>query len=151
MRSATIPKTPGPWVRTSLKGSSRTTSPRRTCLRLLRSSTAGPTTLAFIEQGIPAGGLFTGAEGVKTAEEAALFGGTAGEPYDPCYHAECDDLGNISKQALSEMSDAVAHTTLTFAQTDADIRGGDGVSSARALPSAPATQGPQYRGHEALR
>ncbi|MER1995458.1 MAG: M28 family peptidase [Arthrobacter sp.] len=107
--------------------------------------------LAFIEQGIPAGGLFTGAEGVKTAEEAAIFGGTAGEPYDPCYHAECDDLGNISKQALAEMSDAVAHTTLTFAQTDADIRGGDGVSSARALPSAPATQGPTYKGHEALR
>ena len=106
--------------------------------------------LAFIEQGIPAGGLFTGAEGVKTAEEAALFGGTAGESYDPCYHAECDDLGNISKQVLGEMSDAVAHTTLTFAQSDADIRGGAGVS-ARALPSAPATQGPAYKGHEALR
>ena len=111
---------------------------------------------AFIARNIPAGGLFTGAEGIKTAEEAALFGGTAGEPYDPCYHQECDDLGNISKQALAEMSDAVAHTTLTFAQTDADIRGGDGVSSARALPSAPgtqapATQGPAYKGHEALR
>ena len=106
---------------------------------------------AFIDRGIPAGGLFTGAEGIKTPEEAALFGGTAGEPYDPCYHAECDDLGNISKQALSEMSDAVAHATLTFAQSDADIRGGDGVSSARALPSAPATQGPTYKGHEALR
>ncbi|MGN0147614.1 MAG: M28 family metallopeptidase [Arthrobacter koreensis] len=105
---------------------------------------------AFINNGIPAGGLFTGAEGVKTAEEAALFGGTAGESYDPCYHAACDDLGNISKQALGEMSDAVAHTTLTFAQSDADIRGGAGVS-ARALPSAPATQGPAYKGHEALR
>ena len=106
---------------------------------------------AFIARDIPAGGLFTGAEGIKTEEEAALFGGTAGEPYDPCYHQECDDLGNISKQALAEQSDAVAHTTLTFAQSDADIRGGDGVSSARALPSDPATQGPQYRGHEALR
>lgn len=105
---------------------------------------------AFINNGIPAGGLFTGAEGLKTDEEAALFGGTAGESYDPCYHAECDDLGNISKQVLGEMSDAVAHTTLTFAQSDADIRGGEGVS-ARALPSAPATQGPAYKGHEALR
>ncbi len=105
---------------------------------------------AFINNGIPAGGLFTGAEGLKTDEEAALFGGTAGESYDPCYHAECDDLGNISKQVLGEMSDAVAHTTLTFAQSDADIRGGAGVS-ARALPSAPATQGPAYKGHEALR
>ena len=41
---------------------------------------------AFISVGIPAGGLFTGAEGEKTAEEADLYGGVAGEQYDPCYH-----------------------------------------------------------------
>jgi aminopeptidase Y len=40
----------------------------------------------FIAIGIPAGGLFTGAEGIKTAAEVALWGGTAGEQYDPCYH-----------------------------------------------------------------
>ena len=40
----------------------------------------------FIAAGIPAGGLFTGAEGIKTPEEVALWGGTAGEQYDPCYH-----------------------------------------------------------------
>ena len=44
----------------------------------------------FIFAGIPAGGLFTGAEGIKTAEEAAIYGGTAGAPYDPCYHLGCD-------------------------------------------------------------
>jgi Zn-dependent M28 family amino/carboxypeptidase len=33
---------------------------------------------AFINVGIPAGGLFTGAEGIKTAEEAAVYGGVAG-------------------------------------------------------------------------
>src|SRR5207344_1836104 len=38
----------------------------------------------FIAVGIPAGGLFTGAEGVKTPEEAAIYGGMAGEPYDAC-------------------------------------------------------------------
>ena len=32
----------------------------------------------FIAVGIPAGGLFSGAEGVKTAEQAAVYGGTAG-------------------------------------------------------------------------
>ncbi|HEY6689329.1 MAG TPA: M28 family peptidase, partial [Propionibacteriaceae bacterium] len=32
----------------------------------------------FIEVGIPAGGLFSGAEGIKTPEEAAIYGGTAG-------------------------------------------------------------------------
>lgn len=50
----------------------------------------------FIDRGIPAGGLFTGAEGIKTADEAAIYGGTAGVAYDPCYHQACDDLGNLS-------------------------------------------------------
>lgn len=70
----------------------------------------------FIEAGIPAGGLFTGAEGVKTAEEAALFGGTAGVAYDECYHSACDDINNVSTKALHEMGDAAAHATLVMLQ-----------------------------------
>ena len=31
----------------------------------------------FIDDGVPAGGLFSGAEGEKTAEQAAIYGGTA--------------------------------------------------------------------------
>ena len=54
----------------------------------------------FIAVGIPSGGLFTGAEGIKTDEEAAVWGGTAGEQYDPCYHLACDTFDNISLQAL---------------------------------------------------
>lgn len=78
---------------------------------------------AFIAVGIPAGGLFSGAEGIKTAEQAAIYGGTAGVAYDPCYHAECDDITNLSEQALDEMSDAAAHATLTFAMTTSAIEG----------------------------
>ena len=69
----------------------------------------------FIALGIPAGGLFTGAEGVKTEGEAARFGGTAGLAYDECYHKACDSLGNVNRQAISEMSDATAHTIIRFA------------------------------------
>ena len=69
---------------------------------------------AFISVGIPAGGLFTGAEGEKTAAEAAIYGGVAGEQYDPCYHEECDNINNLSEQALDEMSDAIAHATLVL-------------------------------------
>ena len=71
----------------------------------------------FIAAGIPAGGLFTGAEGIKTAEEAALYGGMAGEPYDPCYHMGCDTTSNLDATALDQMSDAAAHVTITLAQT----------------------------------
>jgi len=69
----------------------------------------------FIAVGIPAGGLFSGAEGVKTPEQAAIYGGTAGEQYDPCYHEACDDMTNLSTKALSELGDAAAHATLTLA------------------------------------
>ncbi|MFB9967574.1 M28 family metallopeptidase [Sinosporangium siamense] len=69
----------------------------------------------FIEVGIPAGGLFTGAEGIKTPEEATLFGGTAGQAYDPCYHAACDGLNNINATALDVNSDALAWATATYA------------------------------------
>ena len=72
----------------------------------------------FIAAGIPAGGLFTGAEGVKSAEQAAVFGGTAGVPYDPCYHLACDTFANASVTVLDEMSDAIAHAVLTFSRRD---------------------------------
>lgn len=78
---------------------------------------------AFTAAGIPAGGLFTGAEGVKTAEEAAIYGGTAGVAYDPCYHLECDTTKNISALALDQMSDAAAHATLVFAMTQSSVSG----------------------------
>ncbi len=70
----------------------------------------------FIEQGIPAGGLFTGAEGVKTADEAAIYGGTAGVAYDRCYHLACDTIDNVNRQGIDEMADAAAHATLLLAR-----------------------------------
>ncbi|KAE8444658.1 hypothetical protein EG329_014406 [Mollisiaceae sp. DMI_Dod_QoI] len=54
---------------------------------------------AFIKNGIPGGGIATGAEGVKTKEEVEMFGGTAGQWYDPCYHQLCDDISNLNFEA----------------------------------------------------
>jgi Zn-dependent M28 family amino/carboxypeptidase len=87
----------------------------------------------FIDNGIPAGGLFTGAEGLKTAEEAAVFGGTAGDPYDECYHAACDTIDNVNTTVLEQMADAIAHSTLTFAMTTSAVNGtakGNGTGNA---------------------
>ncbi|NRQ30412.1 M20/M25/M40 family metallo-hydrolase [Nonomuraea sp. NN258] len=69
----------------------------------------------FIAVGIPSGGIFTGAEGIKTPEEAALFGGTAGVAYDPCYHQACDNLSNIDATALDLNSDAIADSMARYA------------------------------------
>ena len=77
----------------------------------------------FIAQGIPSGGLFTGAEGVKTADEAALWGGTAGQAYDPCYHQACDTLQNVDRVALDRNSDALAFVTASYAQSTEGVNG----------------------------
>jgi aminopeptidase Y len=69
----------------------------------------------FIATGIPAGGIFTGAEGIKTPAEAALFGGTAGVAYDVCYHQACDIIANVNDTALDVNSDAIADSTARFA------------------------------------
>ena len=102
----------------------------------------------FIAVGIPAGGLFTGAEVPKTANEAAIYGGVAGASYDPCYHQPCDNLtgegqdddlydllredyklvGNINKHALDVNSDAIATSVLTFAKDTSTVNGDSGGS-----------------------
>lgn len=69
----------------------------------------------FIAVGIPAGGTFTGAEGVKTPAQAAKFGGTAGVAYDPCYHAACDDIDNVSMKAFDANIDVIANAVGTYA------------------------------------
>ena len=95
----------------------------------------------FIAVGIPAGGLFTGAEVPKTAAEAAIFGGVPGAQLDPCYHQFCDNLrgdghnaalfaalaedyeliGNVNVDALDTNSDAVAASVLTFAYDTSSV------------------------------
>ena len=51
--------------------------------------------VGFTLRGIPSGGVFAGAEGVKTAEQEAIYGGAAGAWYDPCYHQICDNLQTV--------------------------------------------------------
>jgi Zn-dependent M28 family amino/carboxypeptidase len=85
----------------------------------------------FIAVGIPAGGLFTGAEGIKTAAQAATYGGTAGIAYDPCYHQACDTYANNSNTGLDQMSDAAAHVILTLSRVKIDVRETEAVAALR--------------------
>ena len=100
----------------------------------------------FIEVGIPAGGLFTGAEGIKTPAQVAVYGGTAGQQYDPCYHLGCDDTGNLSTLALEQMSDAAAHATISLAQSTQVINGLRGKSNFNVPPAGPPVPLPVGRG-----
>ncbi|KAL2167497.1 hypothetical protein VTG60DRAFT_1191 [Thermothelomyces hinnuleus] len=71
----------------------------------------------FIKNGIPGGGVATGAEGIKTEEETAFFGGEAGVPYDVCYHAICDTISNLNLTAWELNTKLVAHSVATYARS----------------------------------
>ncbi|MDX2562279.1 M28 family metallopeptidase [Streptomyces sp. TX20-6-3] len=76
----------------------------------------------FIKVGIPSGGTFTGAEGIKTAAQAAKFGGTAGVAYDVNYHAKGDDLKNINMTAFDANIKVIANAVGTYAHDISSLR-----------------------------
>ncbi len=89
----------------------------------------------FIAVGIPSGGLFTGAEGIKTPAEAAIWGGTAGQQYDPCYHLACDTYNNVNPYALDTNSDAIAYAVLQYAMNTGDVNGKKGKGNFKVAPT----------------
>jgi Peptidase family M28/PA domain len=98
---------------------------------------------AFILAGIPSSGLFTGAEEIKTEEQEAIWGGTAGEQFDPCYHEACDTFANNSDHALEVNSDLVAFAMLTFSYSTESVNGVPGKEVPGPPFPLPAPAGPE--------
>ncbi|KAJ0124346.1 leupeptin-inactivating enzyme 1 [Diaporthe amygdali] len=69
----------------------------------------------FLAVGVAAGGLFTGAEQIKTEAEAELYGGTAGVAFDENYHKVGDTVDNLNLEAFLINSRAIAHSVATYA------------------------------------
>ena len=71
----------------------------------------------FLAEGIVAGGLFSGADGIKSQEERNRYdrilgqgmGGIAGATHDPCYHKACDSIQNINNLRYEKMVQAAAY------------------------------------------
>jgi Zn-dependent M28 family amino/carboxypeptidase len=78
----------------------------------------------FTLAGIPAGGLFSGAENKKSPDEAKLWGGVADQPFDPNYHKDTDTLDHIDRTALGILGGGVAYAVGFYAQ---DLTGHNGV------------------------
>ena len=78
----------------------------------------------FTRAGIPAGGVFTGALTDMTEEQAQLWGGAAGQPFDPNYHQKTDTFDRIDRTALDINGKAVAYAVGLYAQ---DLFGRNGV------------------------
>ncbi|WP_433607132.1 M20/M25/M40 family metallo-hydrolase [Prescottella agglutinans] len=81
----------------------------------------------FIARGIPAGGLFTGADEIKTPVQAGKWGGEAGAGFDPNYHTAQDTLANVDRAALALNAEAVGYGIGHYAQS---IEGPNGVPAA---------------------
>ena len=123
---------------------------------------------AFINNEIPAGGLFTGAEERKTAAQVRRYGGLADVAFDPCYHEACDSfspladggdvevyaalqgaygsrlVGNVNTFALDTSADAIAHAVATYSYSTQTVNGeeppvrGRGAQRAQVLDTAEA-------------
>lgn len=78
----------------------------------------------FTQAGIPSGGLFSGAEVKKSAEEAKLWGGAADEPFDPNYHQKGDTIDNIDRDELAVNGRGVPYAVGLYSQ---DLSGRNGV------------------------
>lgn len=78
----------------------------------------------FTAAGVPAGGLFAGAEEKMSAEQAELWGGIADEPFDPDYHKGTDTLAMINPGALGIQGGGVGYAVGRYAQ---DLGGRNGI------------------------
>lgn len=73
---------------------------------------------AFIQAGIPTGGLFSGAEQRKTTAQAQKWGGTSGVAYDSCYHRACDDIDNVDTTSLDHHADVLGQAVWAYTAKD---------------------------------
>ncbi|HIW62169.1 MAG TPA: M20/M25/M40 family metallo-hydrolase [Candidatus Stackebrandtia excrementipullorum] len=77
---------------------------------------------SFAQAGVPTTLLSTGYGELKTVEQAAKWGGTAGEPFDPCYHTACDTYPeNIDTGVLLRMANAAVHGLWETADRPGDL------------------------------
>jgi Zn-dependent M28 family amino/carboxypeptidase len=75
----------------------------------------------FQDNGIAAGGLFSGAEVAKTQAQFEKWGGTVGLAFDPNYHQAGDDITNLDLDGYEDLADGGAHVLATLAE-DRDLR-----------------------------
>jgi Zn-dependent M28 family amino/carboxypeptidase len=84
--------------------------------------------VGFVNRGIPAGGVFAGAEAPKTAAQVAKYGGVQGEQLDPCYHEACDTYSTVTGQPPASTMNTFP-TNPVLAQQQADSLNGNALRS----------------------
>lgn len=72
---------------------------------------------AFQAAGIPVGGVTTGSNQRKTEAQARIWGGRAGQPFDPNYRTLRDTLENVDRETLAVTAPAVAFAVAAYAES----------------------------------
>lgn len=71
----------------------------------------------FFMAGVAYGCVYTGGGLLgdsKTDEEVVLFGGTAGEKYDPCHHEACDNIDNLNLDIYEVVAKSLTRSAQFF-------------------------------------
>jgi Zn-dependent M28 family amino/carboxypeptidase len=78
---------------------------------------------AFTLAGVPAGGIFSGAEEKKSVAQAERWGGKANESFDPNYHKATDTLDKIDPKELEINGGGAAYAVGLYAQDQSGRNG----------------------------
>jgi Zn-dependent M28 family amino/carboxypeptidase len=78
---------------------------------------------SFLAAGVPIGGVTTGGTQQKTPAQVRLWGGSAGQPFDPNYRTAKDSLDNVDPAALGAVASAVAETIAAYAESTDGVNG----------------------------
>ena len=108
---------------------------------------------AFADNGIACGGLFTGADEIKTQREVAMFGGVAGEQQDQNYHTEGDNYENLNFEAFVTCAKGIAASVAEYATSFDSLPADSGAGRAkgkRAMGSRYSESAFVRRGHAKL-
>jgi Zn-dependent M28 family amino/carboxypeptidase len=70
----------------------------------------------FTQAGVPAGGIFSGADAKMSDDQAERWDGQAGEPFDPNYHKASDTLEHVDRTAMEINGGGVAYVVGIYAQ-----------------------------------
>ena len=86
--------------------------------------------LPFLAEGVVVGGLFSGADDIKTQEQRDRYdetlgqglGGISDTVQDPCYHKACDSIQNVNVFGYEKMVKAAAYALEYLGRQD-DLKG----------------------------
>ena len=130
------------WVRGDRGASSSASTPRWASPMTMPCSPVAATTRPSSRPAFPLADCSPARRSSRPRSRPAIWGGTAGAQFDPCYHSACDTLANVDLHALDVNSDLIAYAALTYAYSTESVNGVAGKPVPESVP-LPEPAGPE--------